>query len=427
MNRQAPRVLLRTEETAAHTGISKRTHGARPAWTLVHRYAGLLIAGFLIFAGVTGTALAFYKELDRALNPTLYQINEHAQAGLDAQTLADKVRAVYPQAFINLLTLDRDVGESVRVRLTPLTDPATGKPFALDYTEIFVDPFDGRVLGGREWGVFRADLPHLMPFLYKTHYTLYLPLKWGEWLMGIIALVWMLDCFVGFYLTLPASRANVRHVSKKSWLQRWKPAWLVKRGASATRLNFDLHRASGLWVWIVLFALAMSGVFFNLKTELFRPVVNVFSPLREEPAVFLKTLPQSSQALVLSFDDAIARAEALRSQSAKKMRLTYVGLMPDSPGIYRVRYAEEGRGDVNWHFRYENLYIDGATGALLDTVAYDQGSAGDKFILWQYPLHSGFIFGFWGRVLIGLTGVVVVLLSVTGIVIWVKKRRRRAQ
>jgi uncharacterized iron-regulated membrane protein len=394
---------------------------ARLFWTLLHRYAGLFMAVFLIFAGITGIALAFYKELDRTLNPALHFIDERARSPLPVDVLAAKVQAVYPGALINVLMLDRNPGESVRARLSPRIDPVTGKPAMLEWTEIFIDPFDGHVLGGREWGVFKADLPHLMPFLYKAHYTLYVPGKWGEWFMGAVALVWMLDCFVGFYLTLPASRAG--RPAKKSWWRRWLPAWLVQRNASRARLNYDLHRAGGVWVWIVLFALAMSGVFFNLKTELFRPVVNTFSPLSEEPAVFLKALPQSSRQ-PLSFEDAIARAEQVRSGSARNMQLTYVGLMPDSPGIYRVRYAEQGRGDINWRFRYENLYIDGASGELLYTVAYDKGSAGDKFILWQYPLHSGFIFGFWGRVLVAIAGVVTVVLSVTGVVIWLRKRWR---
>lgn len=393
---------------------------ARLFWTLLHRYTGLFMAVFLIFAGITGIALAFYKELDRTLNPALYFVEEGIQRPLAVDVLAARVQAVYPDALINVLMLDRKPGESVRVRLSPRIDPGTGKRALLEWTEIFVDPFDGRVLGGREWGIFKPDLPHLMPFLYKAHYTLYVPGKWGEWFMGIVALVWMFDCFVGFYLTLPPAR-GIRP-AKKSWWRRWLPAWLVKRNASRARLNYDLHRAGGLWVWIVLFALAMSGVFFNLKTELFRPVVNAFSPLSEEPAVFLKTLPQSSQLPLLSFEDAIARAEVLHTESVQKMQLTYVGLMPDSPGIYRVRYAEPGRGDVNWRFRYENLYIDGVSGELLHTVAYDKGSAGDKFILWQYPLHSGFIFGFWGRVLVAITGLVTVVLSVTGVIIWLRKR-----
>ena len=42
-----------------------------------------------------------------------------------------------------------------------------------------------------------------MPFIYSLHFKLALGMT-GFWIMGIVALVWTLDCFVGFYLTLPA-------------------------------------------------------------------------------------------------------------------------------------------------------------------------------------------------------------------------------
>jgi uncharacterized iron-regulated membrane protein len=260
--------------------------------------------------------------------------------------------------------------------------------------------------------------------------------------MGIVALIWMFDCCIGFYVTLPqprrtltnrtlTSRSNKSFESRhnqrsiKSWWQRWLPAWQIKRGAGATRLNFDLHRANGLWFWAVLFMLALSGVFFNLQTEVFRPVVNLFSPLAEETAPALKKLPQAFAPVRLSFDQAIAAAQRLRSASSKSMQLAYVGLHPDAPGFYRVRFADTERGDDNWHFRYENLFIDGASGELVRRVSYFSGSTGDQFMLWQYPLHSGQVFGFWGRVFIGITGAVVVLLTATGVIIWLKKRRAR--
>lgn len=402
-----------------------RRRGLRPLFTLAHRYAGLFIAFFLIIAGATGTAIAFYRELDSALNPELYRIEERAQPPLGVEALAAAIRGSYPHAFVNLLMLDRRAGESVRVRLTPLVDPATGKSFALDHSEIFVDPFDGRVLGGRDRGNFRADRAHLMPFLYKLHYTLYLPAKWGDWFMGIVALVWLFDGFVGFYLTLPVATGSAAKAGK-NWWRRWRTAWQIKRGASRARLNFDLHRAGGLWLWLVFIMLAFTGVYFNLTNELFRPVLGWITPLTPEVAPMLKTLPQSTLPATLTFDEAIVRAEAVRSDSAKDMVPSFVGLMPDSPGIYRVRFADSDRGDASWHFHYENLYIDGRSGELITRISYYGGTVGDKIVLWQYPLHSGFVFGFWGRVVIGASGLVVVLLSITGIVIWLRKRRRLA-
>lgn len=54
-----------------------------------------------------------------------------------------------------------------------------------------------------------------------------------------------------------------------------------------------------------------------------------------------------------------------------------------------------------------------------------KGTAADIFIQAQFPLHSGRILGLPGRILISVTGLIVAMLSVTGVVIWWKKRAAR--
>ncbi|MNJ03406.1 hypothetical protein D3C73_1637050 [compost metagenome] len=43
----------------------------------------------------------------------------------------------------------------------------------------------------------------------------------------------------------------------------------------------------------------------------------------------------------------------------------------------------------------------------------------------QLPLHSGRILGMTGRIMMSIMGVFVVMLAITGIVIWERKRRAR--
>jgi uncharacterized iron-regulated membrane protein len=54
-----------------------------------------------------------------------------------------------------------------------------------------------------------------------------------------------------------------------------------------------------------------------------------------------------------------------------------------------------------------------------------EGTAADIFMQLQFPLHSGRIAGIPGRVFLSFMGLVVALLSVTGIYIWFKKRAGR--
>ena len=71
------------------------------------------------------------------------------------------------------------------------------------------------------------------------------------------------------------------------------------------------------------------------------------------------------------------------------------------------------------------LYFDGGDGRFLGDRVPWQGTAADIFVQAQFPLHSGRILGLPGRILISLMGIVVAALSVTGVVIWARKRRAR--
>lgn len=92
--------------------------------------------------------------------------------------------------------------------------------------------------------------------------------------MGIVALVWVVDCVVALALTFPRGGPFWR---------RWRRAWRIEAGASRYRLWHDIHQAFGLWTWVVLLTLAVSGVAMNLHQEIFRPVLSWFSELTPPP------------------------------------------------------------------------------------------------------------------------------------------------
>lgn len=385
----------------------------RAFWVLVHRYAGLGMAFFLIIAGLTGALLAFYHELDVVLNPNLFQVERRDAPLLGPSALAHSVEAAYPQARASFVSLKREPGHSVRVSVAGRIDAETGLPAELGMSEVYVNPYDGAILGARDWGAFKLDRAHLMPFLYRLHYTLHIPGKWGEWLLGIVALVWLFDCFVGAYLTFPRGRP---------FFAKWRPAWQIKTQAGAYRLNFDLHRASGLWFWAVLFVLALSSVYFNLNQEVFRPVVSLFGTLTPFPTETLPRLAQPNEAPQLSLDEAVALAHAQLPAYALDYEPSFIGYAPEY-GAYRVSFTQRGYGEQAFTLGYEQIFVDADTGERKALQGYESGTAADKFLLWQFPMHSGQILGLPGRILICATGLIVAALSITGIVIWLKKRQ----
>jgi uncharacterized iron-regulated membrane protein len=168
-------------------------------------------------------------------------------------------------------------------------------------------------------------------------------------------------------------------------------------------------------------------VYFNLNEEVFRPIVAFFSPLT--PDIFAQRQthpPQAPIEAVLSFEEVIARA---RAEAARRGWPHPPGGISYRPtyGIYVVDFFVS-QHDHSAGLGTPFLYYDGRDGHLLGTRIPGEGTAGDIFMRLQFPLHSGQIAGLPGRIIVCLTGLVVAMLSSTGVVIWWKKyqgRRRR--
>jgi uncharacterized iron-regulated membrane protein len=401
----------------------------RPALTFLHRWVGLFIAAFLFVSGVTGAVISWDHELDDLLNPHLMYAKTKGPA-LPPLDLARQIEARDPRVQVTYVPLAPEPGGTLAFGVSARLDPKTGKLFEPHYNQVFIDPASGAEQGRREWGaVWPITTETFVSFLYVLHYSLHIPEmwgidRWGVWLLGIVAVLWTLDCFVGFYLTLPPRIASSRKAGAGFW-SRWKPAWLIKTKASAYRINFDIHRAFGLWLWGVLFTVAFTAFSLNLYSEVFYPLMSRVSQVTPSPFDLRKPAPPNAPIQALrSYDQVLeaARAEARRrGWPAPAGGAFYT---PDF-GIYGVAFHEPGGDHGAAGVGPPYLYYDGRTGQLAGSRQPWVGTAADIFVQAQFPLHSGRILGLPGRILISATGLVVAALSVTGVVIWLRKRQAR--
>lgn len=401
----------------------------RAIWVVLHRWAGLALAFFLFVAGLTGSILAFYGELDGWLNPDLLQVRPRQNQMLDLDTLARQVEAAVPHATATSIRLPDTAGDSVAVGIEARTDPATGKPYDIRDNEAYVDPYDGRYLGARELGSFGLDPPRLMSFIYSIHYSLHLPGVWGWWVMGVAAIVWLFDNFIGAYLTFPLRRApdparadQVTRRLDRGWWARWAPAWQIKWGGSGYRITFDLHRATGLWLWLLLGMLAFTSIYLNLPREVFNPVVNLVATVVPEPEEFPNVSKSGAR---MSFTQAVATARDALPVGAADLQPILI-YHDTARGVFRVDFGHPNSRNAWFRVRHEKVYLDAVTGAVAGRAGTVSGGAGDRFNAVLFPLHSGHILGLAGRILICIAGLVIAVLSVTGVMIWNRKRKARS-
>ena len=364
---------------------------------ILHRYIGLATALFLVLLGLTGSVLAWREPVSAWLAPELHEAPARGPV-LTPEQLAQRAAVADPRAVIVFFPLNLKAGEGVPVRV--------GSRESLGYDTLWLDPVSGNELGRSDSGAVWPTTRTLVDWLYHLHRQLAIPGRWGVWVLGIVSLLWFIDCFIGAYLTLPRGHAVFR---------RWWPAWKVR----STRVNYDLHRAGGLWPWLLLAVMALSGVYFNLNEELFMPALRTVAAVSAEPFDSPPAPDPTPAAVTLSQAATIALNEA----HSLAWPAVAEGIYHDVARRFWFVYFEKSESQWATAGSY-GVFVDDRSGAVT-YVRTPKGTAADVFVNWLSALHMGNVFGTPYKVVLCLLGLVVAGLSATGVIIWWRKLRSR--
>lgn len=384
----------------------------RSFWVWLHRWTGLAMAGFLIVVGLTGALLAFLPELNHLLTPQLFP-GPHAGVELDAATLALRAEALEPRALVNTVYLG-DIG-TARIGMS-------AKPGAppLDFTYLCLDSVTGAELGHMTWNDLPTSVDRIMPFVYALHYELAMG-DVGAWILGFVALAWTLDCFVGFYLTFPRLKPD----ASGDFLLRWKPAWLVKFASSFYRINFDLHRAGGLWFFAMLLIFAWSSVFWNLN-GVYTWTTQLFFDF-QQPMWARSDMSAKGAGMPMGWERALATGKELMNAQARDndfiIERPLALYISREQGLYEYRVRSSR--DISDKYGSTSIHFDAVTGVLRWVSLPTGQRLGNTITTWLADLHMANVFGLPYRILVCVLGLVIAMLSVTGVYIWWKKRRAR--
>jgi len=397
--------------------VTSRQLRLRFRWVLqtLHRWAGLATAAFLFVAGFTGALIAWDHELEEVFAPSMVHA-EWDGPPLTALELADRLEAAEPHVYVSYLPLNLEPDHTLSIFAQARTDPETGAPFEVAADQFAMDPVRGEVQAARRWGALTLRPIGLMPMLYKLHYSLHLPfvggVDSGALFMGIVAMVWTLDCFVALLLAFPSRRSW-----RKSFAFRWR--------AGGPAFLFDLHRSGGVWLWLAVLVIAFTAISMNLGPWVVRPAVAAVSEVEpdmwDEREMRFPPPPAS-----------VDRRQALSTAIEVAEERSWEGppgaiFFSEPHGMYSIGFFEAGMDHGDGSLGNNWVYVDAGTGEVLGQLEPGTGSLGDLFLQAQFPLHSGRILGTVGRALVSLLGVAIAVLSATGVWLWARKRIRRAR
>jgi uncharacterized iron-regulated membrane protein len=381
----------------------------KPFLRTVHLWTGLVFGTILVLQGLSGAALSWVHELDAMLNPGLLHVAPPPGLGSGD---ALRVQPAQVQAVNDLLAANPRYGKPSMLMLPERAGDVyvawyrPGKPASAwkqaVTRQVMVDPASLRVLGERNYGEAGLTRPLLMPALFHLHRYL-LAGEAGKVVIAVQGVALVLMALTGIAVWWPRmTRAAIVH------------ALSVRFGGSWPRFSFQLHRSAGAFCAPVLLFLGFSGVNFNMPAWV-TPLVSAVAPVTPND----KAVNRSSTALPpLPVGAAMAAAQA-RYPEARIGRINFPA-GPSQPWEVRVRQPGELRQGPG----ATRISIDARDGAVLRVADPLRGPGGDRFLAALFPLHSGEAFGTAGKVFISIMGLMPLVFFVTGIVVWLKFRRK---
>lgn len=384
----------------------------KPLIRTVHLWAGLVFGTILVLQGLTGTVIGWRHELDAWLNPGLLRVAPPAGAiaGSEVRPAPAQVAAVMAHLVDtpgygrpDTLFLPEVHGDVYVAWYRPEKPDSRWTQGVT--RQVMVDPARLAILGERNWGEAGLSRPLLMPTLFHLHRYL-MAGEAGKLIIAVQGVALLLLTLTGIVVWWP-----------KMTLSAFWHAISVRRGSNWPKFNFQLHRAAGFYTAPVLLVLAVSGIYFNAP-DWVTPAIRAVAPLSKNEKA-LNTSPKDAPRI--DAGAAMAAAQARYPEG----RVSRIGIpaKPDQPYEVRVRQPGELRHGAG----ATRVSVDAGSAVVLRAIDPLTARGGDWFVSTLYPLHTGEAFGVAGRIVVSVAGLTPLLFFITGLVVWIKFRRKPAK
>lgn len=338
----------------------------RSLWFQLHKWIGITLAILVIPIALTGSALVWHDWLDEQINPQRYP--EVTAPLLPPSVYAAAAKKIaLPGERVTSVRLPEAKGAVEVV----LTKPLPGG--RRTHARAWVDPNTAEPIerAGSSDGILSV--------IHVLHGSLMVP-GVGRKIVGWAGVGMLISSLTGLWL----------------W---WPLKGSVRRGLRWNRrpdVNSNLHFQAGFWISLPLAVLSLTGVWISFP--------GFFSGARGGPP---GTGPRVFEQTILSPEQAVAAARPL------------------APGIVAsIAWPAEGKPEWTISIRGEGKPRE-VTVADSDSKATLLPAKPETLARTMRRIHDGTGMPFVWQVIIFVGGILPALLAVTGILMWLRMRRRR--
>ncbi|WP_280347049.1 PepSY-associated TM helix domain-containing protein [Nocardia neocaledoniensis] len=385
----------------------------------LHFYAGIFVAPFILIAALTGALYAMAPTIEGFVSRDLLRVDTSGPE----QTLSAQVGAAVadkPDLTLVAVAPAPSEGETTRVLFN---DPTLGDSERLS---VFVDPHTARPVGEAVVYGSSGALP-LRAWISEFHRSLHLGEPGRIYSELAASWLWVIALFG---LVLWVHRVRKRRAKRSA-------AWLLAPDLSEPkRRKLNWHGALGFWLLPVALLLSVTGVTWSayggenvtkLREELSwtTPAVSVGLPGAAEPAPATGGDHHSAGHVAPAPVDQAARIAQLDGvwESARANGITQgaeiaVPATPDKAfGVKEVRAPGT--------YTIDSVAIDGASGAVTDSLAYTDWPLMAKLTNWGIAFHMGLLFGLPNQLLLLAVALGLAAMIVLGYLMWWQRRPTR--
>ena len=384
----------------------------RKLFKKLHLWLSLPFGLIIMTTCLTGALLVFEKEITELVRHDSYTIPVRKTQSLSLQSLLERVAREMPDSVqITSVTIPSDFRRAYTVGLS--------KPRRAG---VLVDPYTGKIVGQSGRLPFFTTVRELHRWLLDSMKPDSEGIFWGRIIVGTSTLLFVFILLTGLFLWWPKKLKGIGKRLKIS----------LVRGRQ--RLFTDLHTVGGVYVFVLLLAMAMTGLTWSF--EWYRTgFYKVFGAEMAEAGKGDKgdKGPKKDKRKDAPREEGTEQAKLPASYIYWEEAVSYVIEVSEADyteitvkdGEVEVPLAGLGNIRATDSFRF-----DKKTGQMTEYKAYREAKRDKKLRGWIYSIHTGAWGGLFTRICYVLAALFGASLPLTGYYIfyqrkWGKKRKAK--
>ena len=374
----------------------------------------------------SGAALVFENEIMELCRHDFYYVSKVEETPLPAGELAQKVAATLPDSIsVTGISISSDPAKAYQVNLS--------KPRR---ASVYIDQYTGEIKGKYERAPFFTTM-------FKLHRWLLDSMKpdggifWGKMIVGVSTLMFVFVLISGIIIWIPRSAKALKNSFKISVNKGWKRFW------------YDLHIAGGLYTFIFLLALSLTGLTWSFswyRTGFFK----VFGVKMQEKGEWRMENGEGKKRDMIEKERSEKEGENKKGRNQRKgetqsllpsqfsplpspyalWQKVYEQLKVQNPD-YKQITVSNGTANVSFN-RFGNqrasdrYSFNPRNGEITETTLYKDLDNSGKIRGWIFSVHVGSWGGMFTRILSFIASLLGATLPLTGYYLWIKKEIARS-